>query len=232
MGGSVQKIEWQCAFSSSSLQYMHCEGWADVERKRPNRKDRLPRAYFCCRQLAKFRILWGNCLYNALFWPVCCKPAGQCFPDCGVWVSVDFDSKYKILWGETRAHGVPIHERIKKFKTRIYKIIPIFPPPKISDWRKLGWRGRLPLCFLADCSKWYAKMASSRQLLSLIDLSLDIYITFLVSGTPLCSTQVAFMCHLKRKLQKIFKRRIFKFKKLRMAPTPNRPDILEKKHFI
>ena len=23
--------------------------------------------------------------------------SGQCFPDCGVWVSVDFDSKYKIL---------------------------------------------------------------------------------------------------------------------------------------
>ena len=34
--------------------------------------------------------------------------------------SVDFDSKYKILWGETKAHGVPIHESIKKFKTRIY----------------------------------------------------------------------------------------------------------------
>ena len=39
------------------------------------------------------------------------KPAGQFFPDCGVWVwvSVDFDSKDKILRGETRAHGVPIH---------------------------------------------------------------------------------------------------------------------------
>jgi len=46
-----------------------------------------------------------------------------------VWVSVDFDSKYKILWGETRAHGVPIHEEEKRFKTRIYIIIPIFTPP-------------------------------------------------------------------------------------------------------
>ena len=54
-------------------------------------------------------------LYNALFWPVWYKPAGQCFPDCGVWVSVDFLSKYKILWGETRAHGV-IHERKKSSK--------------------------------------------------------------------------------------------------------------------
>ena len=33
----------------------------------------------------------------------------------GCWVSVDFDSKYKILWGETRAHRVPIHEEEKKF---------------------------------------------------------------------------------------------------------------------
>ena len=49
------------------------------------------------------------------------------------WVSVDFDSKYKILWGETRAHGVPIHKEEKKFKTRIFIIIPIFPPPIISD---------------------------------------------------------------------------------------------------
>jgi len=31
--------------------------------------------------------------------------------------------------------------RRKKFITRIYKIIPIFTPPMISDWRKLGWRG-------------------------------------------------------------------------------------------
>ena len=90
-----------------------------------------------------------------------------------------------MLWGETRDHGVPIHERIQKFKTRIFIIISIFPPPIISDWRKLGWMGRLTLCFLADCCKWYAKMASSRLLLSLIDLSLDIYITFQVSGSHL-----------------------------------------------
>ena len=51
----------------------------------------------------------------------------------GCWVSVDFDSNYKILWGETRANRVPIHEEDKKFKTRIYIIIPIFPPHVISD---------------------------------------------------------------------------------------------------
>ena len=44
---------------------------------------------------------------------------------------LDFDSKYKIVWGETRAHRVPIHEEEKKFKTKIYIIIPIFPPPII-----------------------------------------------------------------------------------------------------
>ena len=59
------------------------------------------------------------------------KPAGQCFPDCGVWVSVDFDSKYKILWGKARAHGAPDEE--KKFHTRFYIIVPIFTPPTVSD---------------------------------------------------------------------------------------------------
>ena len=55
---------------------------------------------------------WPNSkLYGASVCKMYCyKPAGQCFPDCGLWVSVDFDSKCKILWGETRAHGVPIHE--------------------------------------------------------------------------------------------------------------------------
>ena len=84
--------------------------------QRPYRKDRLPRAYFCCRQRAKFRIVRGICLYNMLHWLVCYKPAGQSFPDFGVWVSVDFDSKYKILCRETRDHGVPIQERKKKSK--------------------------------------------------------------------------------------------------------------------
>jgi len=34
----------------------------------------------------------------------------------GWWVTVDFDSKYKILWGETMNHGVPIpiHEKSSK----------------------------------------------------------------------------------------------------------------------
>jgi len=35
-----------------------------------------------------------------------------------VWGTVDFDSKYKILRGETRAHGVPFHEEEKKVQNK------------------------------------------------------------------------------------------------------------------
>jgi len=35
--------------------------------------------------------------------------------------------------GETWAHGLPIPEEEEKFKTRIYKIIPIITPLVISD---------------------------------------------------------------------------------------------------
>jgi len=35
-----------------------------------------------------------------------------------VWVSVDLYSKYKILWGETRALGIPIHEEEKKVQIK------------------------------------------------------------------------------------------------------------------
>ena len=68
-----------------------------------------------------------------LHWLVCYKPAGQSFPDFGVWVSVDFDSKYKIVWGETIHHRIPILEEIKKLEKIIYIIIPIFPPPILSE---------------------------------------------------------------------------------------------------
>jgi len=50
------------------------------------------------------------------------------FMVAGWWVTVDFDSKYKILWGETRAHGVLVPYRFllmkKQIKTRICLIIP------------------------------------------------------------------------------------------------------------
>jgi hypothetical protein len=42
----------------------------------------------------------------------------------GWWVTEDFDSQYKMLWGETRARGVPPHGK-NKVQTRICLIIPI-----------------------------------------------------------------------------------------------------------
>ena len=43
----------------------------------------------------------------------------------GLWVTVDFDSKYKILWDATKAHGgTYIFMKKTMFKTRIYIIIP------------------------------------------------------------------------------------------------------------
>ena len=43
------------------------------------------------------------------------------------WVTVDCDSKYKIVWGETRAHGVPIHEKNKVQNKNLYNYS--LPPP-------------------------------------------------------------------------------------------------------
>jgi len=57
--------------------------------------------YFCCRQLAKFRTVRGICLYNMLHWLVCYRPAGQSFPDFGVWVSVDFDLYWENIIDES-----------------------------------------------------------------------------------------------------------------------------------
>jgi len=36
---------------------------------------------------------------GTLVWLVCYKPAGQCFPDCGVWGTVDFDKKIQDFMG-------------------------------------------------------------------------------------------------------------------------------------
>jgi len=52
-----------------------------------------------------------------------------------------FIKNTRFYGGETRAHGVPIHERIKKFKTRIYIIIPIFPPPHTIGLTQVGVEG-------------------------------------------------------------------------------------------
>ena len=64
-----------------------------------------------------------------------------------MWGTVDFDSKNKILRGETRAQGVPIHEEEKKVKTRIYIIILKCPPLKYQTAGCWGEGGVLP----SDC---------------------------------------------------------------------------------
>ena len=55
-----------------------------------------------CRQLAKLRMLRG---IRHFCQDVTIKLT-HVFMVAGWWVTVDFDS-----WGETRAHGVPIHEK-------------------------------------------------------------------------------------------------------------------------
>ena len=57
---------------------------------------------------------WPNSeLYGAF---VCrtYKITGNCFPGCGVWVTVDFDSKYKFEGVKLVPMGVPIHEEEEK----------------------------------------------------------------------------------------------------------------------
>ena len=67
----------------SSGTYLN-ETLVEVVQHRPYRKDRLSRAYFCCRQLANLRIVRIICLYNGLLGPVCYKLTESCFPCCGV----------------------------------------------------------------------------------------------------------------------------------------------------
>ena len=74
--------------------------------------------------------------------------SGQFFPDCGVWVSVDFDSEYKILWGETRAHGVPIHEEEEKVPNKNQHNCSNISTPYSIRLTHVGVEG---VCFLADC---------------------------------------------------------------------------------
>jgi len=112
------------------------------------------------------------------------------FTGCGVWGNVDFDSKYKILWGETRAHDVLIHEERIKFKTRIY----LHNYSNISTplWYQIdacwGGGGVLP----SRLSKLYPNMACSRQLFWLVDLPLDVYLIY--TGDGLWWKPITHMC--------------------------------------
>ena len=59
----------------------------------------------------------------------------------GCWVSVDFDSKYKILWGETRAQGVPNHEEEEKFQNKNLHNYSNFSTPYNIRLTQLGVEG-------------------------------------------------------------------------------------------
>ena len=128
------------------LFYRFCEKSENFEdlyvlKSKTIKKHGRPKGSFCYRQLAKFRIVWGICLYNMLHWLVCYKLAGQSFPEFGVWVSVDFDSKYKIVWGETRDHRIPILEEIKKLKKKNLHNYSNISTPHIIRLTQVGMEG-------------------------------------------------------------------------------------------
>ena len=60
-----------------------------------------PRAFFCCRQKTKLRIVRGIRLYDSLSWPVFYNQTDAFFHGCRVvacgWVTVNFNSHYRIL---------------------------------------------------------------------------------------------------------------------------------------
>ena len=63
-------------------------------------------------------------------------------------VTVDFDSKYKIVWGEARVHGMPGHEEEKIVQNKnLHNYFNISTPYKIS----LTHVGEEGVSFLADC---------------------------------------------------------------------------------
>jgi len=86
---------------------------------------RCPWAFYWSCPLAKLRIVQGILLCMIRYF-------GQSttiilthvFIISGWWVTVDFDSQYKILLGETRAQGVYLFWEKTKFKQKICKIIP------------------------------------------------------------------------------------------------------------
>ena len=146
-----------------SVSHMQILGWS----QRPYRKDRLPMCLFLLSSTGQIQ----NNTYRAFVCITCYlgqsatyKPAGQSFPDFGVWVSVDFDLKYKILWGETRDHGGQLFMKEKKLQKKILHNYSKISTPWNIRLTQVLVEGETTLCFLADCSKQYAKMASSQQL--------------------------------------------------------------------
>ena len=68
-------------------------------------------------------------MIHYVLWPVCSNQT-----DAGRWVTVEFDSQCKILWGETRVRVVPIYEEKNKVQN---KNLRYYSHP----YNMLGWRG-------------------------------------------------------------------------------------------
>ena len=71
----------------------------------------MSKSFFCYRQLAKLRTVRGIRLYIRLSGQSVTIKLMHVFMVAGWWVTVDFESKYKIVWDKNWGHGVPIHEK-------------------------------------------------------------------------------------------------------------------------
>jgi len=67
----------------------------------------MTKVFICFCQLAKLRIVWGIRLYDIYYFGQSATiELMHVFMIVGCWVTVDFDSQFKILRGETGARGV------------------------------------------------------------------------------------------------------------------------------
>ena len=106
-------VVWDLCIVPSAVDLLYMD-------QRPYRKDRFPRDFYCCRR--------GYCLYNTLVWLVCYNPTLQCFPDCGVWGTVDLIQNTRFYGGETWAHGLPIQEEEEILKQESAKLFQYLHP--------------------------------------------------------------------------------------------------------
>ena len=65
---------------------------------------------------------------HAIVWLVCYNPTLQCFPDCGVWGTVDLIQNTRFYGGETWAHGLPIQEEEKSLEQESTKLFQYLHP--------------------------------------------------------------------------------------------------------
>ena len=121
--------------------------------QRPYRRDRLPRAFVLLSSTGQSQNFTGHLSVEYASSASLLQANWRMFS--WLWDIVDFDSKYKILRGETSAHGVPIHEKEKKGQNNnLHNYSKISSPCNI----RLTHVGVERVCFLADClssmQKW------------------------------------------------------------------------------